>query len=125
MSSSVSVSSMARSSGYGASTSYSAHPPPPTFKPIIASTKKEPVCTIKVVKAKMIGGGTSGKVEFEAQKQMHIEVIESSANVPSILKQIRRQWGDEYNLVSNDGLVMEDCEGTRGKFNVRCVATSV
>ena len=72
---------------------------------------------MKIVKAKMVSCKT-GKVDFSAISQMHIDLNESSANVEYVLEEIRKRWGEEYNLVTVDGLKLEDCEGNRGIVSI-------
>ena len=57
-----------------------------------------------------------GKPEFKATSQVYIELTEVTAHLDHILEVIRRRWGAEYNLVTNDGIEMEDSPATRGKF---------
>ncbi len=112
----LSVSSTAHSSGVGASASYNSNPPPPAFKSVIPkqSGSKEPTVNIKIVRAKM-DSSRSGKVEFSQEAQMHLDVAESTANVNHILREVHQRWGEEYVIVTVDGLELEDCEGTKGK----------
>ena len=46
---------------------------------------------------------------------MHLDISESTANVRHILEEVQQRWGEEYMLVTLDGLELEDCEGTQGK----------
>jgi len=52
------------------------------------------------------------KIEFSQEAQMHLDISE---NVRYILEEVQRRWGEEYMLVTLDGLELEDCEGTQGK----------
>ena len=46
---------------------------------------------------------------------MHLDISESNANVKHILEEVQQRWGEDYMLVTVDGLELEDCEGTQGK----------
>ena len=52
----------------------------------------------------------SGKVEFTHEVQMHLDVSEPNANVIHITKEVQQQWGERYDIVTTDGLDLEDCE---------------
>lgn len=51
---------------------------------------------------------------FNAVSQLHIELTEITANVGHILVSVRRRWGEDFIIVSNDGIEMEDCPATQG-----------
>ena len=70
---------------------------------------------IKIIRAKM-DSSRSGKVEFTQEAQMHLDIAESTANVHHIFREVHQRWGEEYVIVTVDGLELEDCEGTRGKY---------
>lgn len=92
----LSVSSLAHSSSTSASASYNSNPPPPAFKSVIPKQSKETaMVNIKIIRAKM----------------------ESSRNTITniIILEVQQRWGEEYMLVTLDGLELEDCEGTQGK----------
>ena len=52
---------------------------------------------------------------------MHLDISETNADVGYILAEVRKQWGEEYRLVTFDGLELEDCEGNRGTCVCVCV----
>ena len=113
------VSSTAQSSGVGASASYNSTPPsgpPPTFKSVIPKhlSSKEPSMTVKIIRATM-EHSRGGKVEFTQEAQMHVDVTETSANVQYITREAQQRWGEQYVLVTADGLELENCEGTKGR----------
>lgn len=56
----------------------------------------------------------NGKVDFIQEAQMHLDITQSTANVKHILDEVQQQWGEDYTLVTIDGLELEDCEGTQG-----------
>ena len=49
---------------------------------------------------------------------MHLDVCDSSANVAYITKAVQQRWGEQYVLVTADGLELEDCEATQGNVHV-------
>ena len=111
------VSSTAQSSGSGASASFNSNPPPPAFKSVVPkqAMPKGPTVTVKIIRAKMERSRT-GKVECTQEAQLHLDVAESTANVQYVLSEVQQRWGDQYVLVTIDGLELEDCEGTKGKI---------
>ena len=60
------------------------------------------------------------KVEFVDKEQAYIPVSEAQANVPSVLAAVREKWGQNVEIVTNNGLPVVDEPGTRGK-SVRIV----
>ena len=113
------VSSTARSSNMGSSSTFSSNPPPPTFRSVVPISKqlppvKEPSANVKIVKANMNHHKNGGKFEFFEVAQTHLDISESTANVGHVLKEIKSKWGDDYVIVTIDGLQLEDSEGTRG-----------
>lgn len=59
-------------------------------------------------------GSRSGKIEFTQEAQMHLDITESTANIKHVIREVHHRWGEEYVLVTVDGLELEDCEGTQG-----------
>lgn len=86
----------------------------PLFRSVIAP-KRVPSFNLKVVKAKMFKNGR--KTEFQPIHQTFIELVDSTANVEHILAIIRRRWGPDYILVTQDGLPLEDAPATQGDFS--------
>ena len=54
------------------------------------------------------------KIDFQPIHQTFIELLDSTANVEHILAIIRRRWGSDYMLVTQDGLPLEDAPATQG-----------
>lgn len=105
------VSSTATLGESGASASFRSGP---SFKSVIPSRAgKKPKISVKIIRARMEHSRT-GKVNFEQLSQMHLDISEKSANVPFVLGEVRKRWGEEYRLVTIDGLELEDCAGIRG-----------
>ena len=116
----VTISSTAQSTGMGGSASYnsSSNLPPPAFKSVIpkfSSSSKEPTVNVKVVRA-TIDAFRAGKADFTPEAQMHLDITESTANVPHVTKEVQQRCGDQYKIVTADELDLEDCEGTRGEY---------
>lgn len=84
---------------------------PPVFRPGTTRTHNARVVLADMEKK------ADGKVSFTEIGQTFIPIIENQANVPHILQEIRKVWVDYDNLqlVTNDGLPLNDSEGTRGK----------
>ena len=83
-------------------------------RPMFSSAKKHQVSfSLKIVQANM-KRLSSGKIEFTHKSQMFIDIKEDTANVHYITDVIQRKWGNSYVLVTNDGLMIEDCSGTNG-----------
>lgn len=59
------------------------------------------------------GGLGRRKFEFQPVNQIFIELIEATANSEHILAIIRRQWGPDYILVTQNGLEIEDSPATQ------------
>ncbi len=108
------ISSTATSGDSGASASFRTTPMPPAFRTVIPSkVGKEHTVSVKIVKAKM-EYFHSGKVNFEQISQMHIDLSEKNANVSYVLEEVQKRWGEDYRLVTIDGLQLEDCDGNQG-----------
>ena len=110
---SLTVSSSAQASGNGAL--YNSTPPAPAFRSVIPkhSSSKGPSVSVKIIRATMESSRT-GKTEFFQEAQMHIDITESTANVDYVTKEVQQRWGQNYVVVTGDGLQLEDCEGTQG-----------
>ena len=61
-------------------------------------------------------------MHFQAIRQTFIEVIESTANVEFIKAIARQRWGTEYELVTQDGLIIDNSPATQGCV---CVCAAV
>ena len=85
---------------------------PPLFRSVIASRKSPSSFNLKVVKAEMKRNGR--KIEFKPKQQTFIEIVETTANVEHILGVVRRRWGPDYVMVTQDGLEVEDAPATQG-----------
>ena len=55
------------------------------------------------------------KPEFQCLSQLYTDITDTTANVDYILTIVPRRWGEDYTLVTNNGLELLDSPGTRGK----------
>ena len=44
----------------------------------------------------------------------YVDRDEATSNVPSLLKAVQEEYGDNYVLLTNDGLMIKDSPATRG-----------
>ena len=64
----------------------------------------------------------NGKLEFMPHNQMFVdvtevtEVTEATANVNYVTSAVQCKWGSDYNLVTSDGLKVDDSLGTQDKY---------
>ena len=79
------------------------------------SGRRAATCNVKIVQANLhrLPGG---RVEFDPQGQMWVDVSDATANVNHILSAVQRNWGTDQVLVTADGLKIEDSSGTQGKY---------
>ena len=56
----------------------------------------------------------SGKAEFTFIAQIFVDVTDATAHVDYITSEVNKKWGQEHDLVTNDGLVIVDCSDTQG-----------
>ena len=89
---------------------------PTAFRSVIAS-RKGATYNLKVVKAEMTKHA-KGKVAFQPVNQTYIDLVESTANVEYILTLVQRRWGEDYIIVTNDGLQLEDSPATQGIVSI-------
>lgn len=89
----------------------------PTPRPIFSqnAAKKAGTLTLKILQAKVVKNvGAGGKPEFKKIGQIFTLLTERIATVPYILSVADDTWGHGHVLVTNDGLEILDCDGTRG-----------
>ena len=85
-------------------------PGPPIFRSVVAH--KKVTINVKVVKAKISRKGKS--IGFEAISQMYIGMTEQNANINYVTEEVRKHWGEEFTIVSNDGIEIADTATTQG-----------
>ena len=44
-----------------------------------------------------------------------MDVTEATANLHYVSSAVQRKWGQEYTLVTSDGLKVDDSSGTKGE----------
>uniref|UniRef100_A0A1X7UYK0 RING-type domain-containing protein n=1 Tax=Amphimedon queenslandica TaxID=400682 RepID=A0A1X7UYK0_AMPQE len=82
-------------------------------RPIITAKKTNDCATVKIIQASMKRLST-GKAEFAHQAQTFIDIRDDTANVTYPTSMVHRKWGNDYVIVTTDGLPIEDCSGTKG-----------
>ena len=55
-----------------------------------------------------------GKPDFFPQSQMHLDITNQTANLKYILEKIKVEWGEDYVIVTNNGIELEDSPATQG-----------
>ena len=88
-----------------------------TYRPIMSGARKGQSLNLKVIKANL-EYRPNGKPEFSHTGQTFIDLCESTANVHYITNVIQRKWGEDYVLVTADGLRIDDSSGTQGTISV-------
>ena len=98
---------------------------PPRYSPgsqftsITAHRGKRPLeevtYRLKIIQATVtFAGPGSKKPTFECHGQAFFEITESNANVPALLVAVRTEFGEDYTIVTGDGLEVKDSFGTQG-----------
>ena len=78
------------------------------------SARKTQSCNVKIIQAS-VRRLSSGKLEFLPQNQTFVDVTEATANLHYVSSAVQRKWGQEYTLVTSDGLKVDDSSGTKGE----------
>ena len=90
-------------------------PAPPSFRSVCPpGTKKTASFALKIIKAK-VHKKNKKKLDFEVQSATHFDITDSTANVACILDCVKRKWGEDYVIVTSDGIEIEDSPSTQGK----------
>ena len=58
----------------------------------------------------------NGKFQFTSTSQAFIDATDSTANVHYITNVVQKRWGADFQLVTADGLQLEDSSGTQGSL---------
>lgn len=88
-----------------------------TYRQLVPISKKPgSTLNVKVVQATM-RRQANGKLEFTSTGQAFIDVTDSTANVHYITNVVQKKWGAEFQLVTADGLQLEDSSGTQGVYH--------
>ena len=84
---------------------------------------KDPGCKNNIYRPLMLGPCTSTylcslsrslKPDFFPQSQMHLDITNQTANLKYILEKIKVEWGEDYVIVTNNGIELEDSPATQG-----------
>ena len=93
----------------------------PNLSPVVNnSRKKESSFSLKITKAELTSSSAGGKANFEPISTMYLEMYESSANVTLKRAAMQRKWGQEFTLVTSDGVELEESSGTEGELGCTC-----
>lgn len=68
---------------------------------------------LKIVRAR-ISHFSGGRPSFEKQGQMFLELSEATANQAFVLDAVQREWGEDFVVVTADGLEISNSPGTQG-----------
>lgn len=81
------------------------------FRSAIPGKKKTPSYSLKVTRAER-----EGMKIINATRQTYINITDNTACIPFIVSQCREDFDDDsLELVTANGLAIEDSESTRGK----------
>jgi len=82
-----------------------------------ASHEQIPSYRLKIIQATMtFASTTTRKPTFTCLGQTFVELTEFTANVPSILAAVQMEFGNDYVIVTGNGLEVKDSPGTDGKW---------
>lgn len=89
---------------------------PSTFQSIIPAKRcnLSTRYSLKVVKA-TISGRTGNKPVFTSLEQIYVDLTDKTASAVTIKSAVQDEWGDDYTVVTSDGLEVKDSAGTTGK----------
>ena len=83
-------------------------------KPMFHSVSSRKTGTrVKVVRAHL-SYAHNGRPIFNNVDVIFVDVHEDNADVPTLLRSVREQFGPDYVIASSDGLEIKDGPGTRG-----------
>ena len=106
----LSIRSQNNASGLVSATPSSSRDAPPMFKSVMAKRNK---AKLKIVRANL-RYAANGKPMFENIDVFYVDIDEATSNVPSLLKVVQDEFGNNYVLLTNDGLIIKDSPATRG-----------
>ena len=87
----------------------------PQSSTVPCSTRAKNSFSLKIVKASMKHGP---KPEFTPIEVGFIDITPKTANLSFIEESVKEKWGEAFVIVSNEGLPIVDCAGTRGELLV-------
>ena len=91
---------------------------PSTFQSIIPAKRcnLSTRYSLKVVKA-TISGRAGNKPVFTSLEQIYVDLTDKTASAVTIKSAVQDEWGDDYTVVTSDGLEVKDSAGTTGKID--------
>lgn len=107
--------SQSRSLTLSSTPSNSSNSFPPNFRSVISAKKSQASFSLKIIRA-VIHYRAHGKPDFIPMGQTYIELMENTATLDHILRCIREKWGDDYYIVTADGLALEESAATHGSL---------
>ena len=92
---------------------------PSTFQSIIPAKRCNLFArySLKVVKA-TISGKAGNKPVFNNLEQIYVDLTDKTASAITIKSAVQDEWGDDYTVVTSDGLEVRDSAGTTGKVYI-------
>jgi hypothetical protein len=91
---------------------------------IIPVGKKNSNPTLKIFKGTIVKK-SNGHLAVERIGQTFVTITDSTANVPYLTHHVKEKWGQNYVLVSNDAIRIEDSSGTQGGLIRMCIHVAV
>lgn len=88
-----------------------------SYRQLVPVSRKANTINVKVIQAAM-KRQPNGKFEFTSTGQAFIDVTDSTANVHYITNVVQKRWGADFQLVTADGLQLEDSSGTQGNVSL-------
>ena len=76
--------------------------------------KSQQQCNVKVERAEILGWSPAGKPDLHSLDQLFVTLKAASANVDHVVSAVQRKWGQDYILITANGLKVEDSSGTQG-----------
>ena len=91
---------------------------PSTFQSIIPAKRcnLSTRYSLKIVKA-TISGKSGNKPVFNNLEQIYVDLTDKTVSAVTIKSAVQDEWGDDYTVVTSDGLEIKDSAGTTGKTN--------
>lgn len=81
----------------------------------VPAIRKTQFINVKIIQAS-VKRLANGKLNFMPHNQTFVDVTEATANVNYVTSAVQRKWGSDYNLVTSDGLKVDDSSGTHSKY---------
>jgi hypothetical protein len=91
----------------------------PLFRSVTSKRSTTSSYIVKIIKANMTKNH-KGKPDFEPLSQTFISLVEATANLDYILTTMQRRWGQDYRVVTGDGIELEDSPATQGLAFWKC-----